>query len=132
MIVRKVTPKALVKKWITALRSKKYKQTTGELKNSESGYCCLGVLCEVAIENGFKIKRNDPKKKPTGYTYRGQLFDSLPPTILQTFLGLNAELGNGDLDINTLADKLVEMNDNKKWSFRSIATYIEKKILPTL
>lgn len=33
--------------WITALRSGKYKQTRGSLKDSE-GYCCLGVLCELS------------------------------------------------------------------------------------
>jgi len=36
--------------WIKALRSGKYKQTTGKLKSIESAYCCLGVLCDIYIE----------------------------------------------------------------------------------
>ena len=33
-------------KWITALKSGKYRQATKMLR-SPRGYCCLGVLCEV-------------------------------------------------------------------------------------
>lgn len=36
--------------WLAALRSGKYKQSGGWLK-SPDGYCCLGVLCEIA---GYK------------------------------------------------------------------------------
>ena len=33
-------------KWIAALLSGEYKQTTGKLYDGK-GYCCLGVLCKV-------------------------------------------------------------------------------------
>lgn len=32
--------------WVAALRSGKYKQTSGRLRHA-GGFCCLGVLCEV-------------------------------------------------------------------------------------
>lgn len=38
------------KKWIAALRSGKYKQTRGQLKNTagtDPKYCCLGVAAEL-------------------------------------------------------------------------------------
>lgn len=35
--------------WVTALRSGEYQQSTGHLRDKE-GYCCLGVLCELAVE----------------------------------------------------------------------------------
>lgn len=38
--------KAHALKWIKALRSGKYKQTTGVLR-SDQGYCCLGVLDQI-------------------------------------------------------------------------------------
>lgn len=38
--------KDIAMKWVEALRSGKYKQTRGTLKNNE-GFCCLGVLCEI-------------------------------------------------------------------------------------
>lgn len=41
----KMNPK-LKAKWIEALRSGKYKQTTKVLKDKK-GYCCLGVLREL-------------------------------------------------------------------------------------
>lgn len=36
-----------LKKWVAALRSGRYKQGTGYLRDNEDLYCCLGVLCEV-------------------------------------------------------------------------------------
>ena len=41
--------------WADALESGRFQQTTGKLRNDE-GYCCLGVLCDLAIENGVAIK----------------------------------------------------------------------------
>jgi len=47
-------------KWIKALRSGKYKQTTGSLKgmdaNGDEAYCCLGVLQEI---QGFDINKGN-------------------------------------------------------------------------
>jgi hypothetical protein len=37
-------------RWINALESGEYPQTTGVLKD-ENGFCCLGVLCEIAVED---------------------------------------------------------------------------------
>ena len=41
-------------KWISALRSGKYQPTTRFLKkfleNGSIGHCCLGVLCEIYLE----------------------------------------------------------------------------------
>lgn len=43
--------------WVKALRSGEYKQTTGALRRSSAtetmpeGYCCLGVLCDIAAKN---------------------------------------------------------------------------------
>lgn len=34
--------------WIKALRSGKYKQGMGFLRDSQDGYCCLGILCDLA------------------------------------------------------------------------------------
>lgn len=37
------------KLWLKALKSGKYKRATGVLKTPR-GHCCLGVLCEVALQ----------------------------------------------------------------------------------
>lgn len=56
-MTKRITPtitmrKADAKKWLNALRSGKYKQTTGTLEDNDfvdgARYCCLGVLqCEL-------------------------------------------------------------------------------------
>lgn len=40
------------KRWVEALRSGKYKQTRGALKDDQ-GFCCLGVLCDLAAQDGI-------------------------------------------------------------------------------
>lgn len=37
--------------WLTALRSGKYQQTQHRLKRDNS-FCCLGVLCDLAVKDG--------------------------------------------------------------------------------
>jgi hypothetical protein len=43
-------------RWVARLESGKDAQTTGYLANN-NGFCCLGVLCEIAVEDGIVIKR---------------------------------------------------------------------------
>lgn len=45
---------AIKKRWLKALRSGEYAQTTGLLRDA-SGYCCLGVLCDV-VKNDKAVK----------------------------------------------------------------------------
>lgn len=48
--------KRIKKLWIKALRSGKYKQGQGQLrrgrKPENAVYCCLGVLCDLAVKAG--------------------------------------------------------------------------------
>ena len=45
--------KAEIKKlWTDALRSGEYKQGYGMLRSKEDEFCCLGVLCELAVKAG--------------------------------------------------------------------------------
>lgn len=39
-------------RWVAALRSGNYAQGRGHLKE-DAGYCCLGVLCELAVADGI-------------------------------------------------------------------------------
>jgi len=56
-----------IQKWVLALRSGEYSQTTGKLQD-EQGYCCLGVACDVFIPDGMK----------TLDTTTGLMFGGLP------------------------------------------------------
>ena len=72
-----------VKLWINALRSGEYKQIKSQLGQEGMGYCCLGVACEVAIQNGLAIER-------TVFPIRGHIdFDGngceLTPTVMEWY-----------------------------------------------
>lgn len=42
--------------WIEALRSGRYQQGRRKLKDvRQRTFCCMGVLCEVAVEAGLKV-----------------------------------------------------------------------------
>ena len=104
--------KTIKKKWLAALRSDKFTQGEGSLKRTQDGtvrHCCLGVLCEAM---GVKWK------KPVGstgyYSYKGSVA-TLPQKIMD----------EAKISLDT-AHKLIEMNDEKKRSFKQIASYIER------
>lgn len=107
--VYKKLPKKFISKWANALRSGKYKQTTGTLKarNSDS-YCCLGVACVIA---------GIPKKEIVGLGMPTELIEEfqkkLPPF-------LREEIGHP-----TALETLATMNDNGT-SFEKIANRIER------
>ena len=102
-------PKAFKTKWLKALRSGDFKQTTGELQDSE-GYCCLGVAC--------RIQHPRMKLEGIGYISKGgfkRLRDVNVPKLIK-----------GE-DENPIASKLAGMNDQGE-SFKTIADYIEKNL----
>lgn len=39
--------------WITSLTNGEYHQGTGELRTVKDEYCCLGVLCDLAVKAGI-------------------------------------------------------------------------------
>jgi hypothetical protein len=56
------------KLWVEALRSGEYEQGQGMLckmlADGTEEYCCLGVLCEVAIAQGVNVRKADPDFDP--------------------------------------------------------------------
>lgn len=47
------------KMWISALLNGEYKQGTNVLANANTNqFCCLGVLCEVAVKKGVVERKN--------------------------------------------------------------------------
>jgi hypothetical protein len=50
--------KSLKKEWLKALRSGKYRKTTGRLRRGTNrqdySYCCLGVLCNIINNRKWK------------------------------------------------------------------------------
>lgn len=109
--------KSVMKKWVKALRSGKYQQTIGSLKNVD-GYCCLGVLCDISKLSKFN---NDAR-----------YFDEeglLPIEVIE-FARITNSAGQFFSNIKTRKvykrlKCLSEYNDRGK-SFKQIADIIEK------
>ena len=104
-------------KWLQALRSGSYRQTSGELANDEgTKFCCLGVLADIQGCT-WKIGRNGEGLVPVNKANRSIVPNSddwLPPTRA------------GGLSHDT-QEALASMNDDGA-SFKKIAAYIEKNL----
>jgi hypothetical protein len=111
-------------KWTAALRSGNYQQGTEYLQmrvDGESYYCCLGVLCELAIEARISVSATEHTSSTRGgYSY--VLYNNgnvgLPPGTVLAW----ARLEEKDMQ------DLIEMNDNKGTSFHGIAKHIDENL----
>jgi hypothetical protein len=116
-------------KWITALRSGEYAQTTHML-NDGKGMCCLGVLCDIYS------KEKDVDwvfKKPhmnTSFLRGHMLGDSVSlPYEVVVWAGLRS--GNPELSFQTLDEEyspddanIAALNDECNLNFNQIADVI--------
>jgi len=125
---------ALKAQWVAALRSGHYEQGACSLKKIQAGvtvHCCLGVLCEVLVQNGSDLVERVTIDDGDGdIAYREVFFrqkDFSGDLILNTTdltdvtrheLGMKAKI----------METLMGMNDSGKHDFESIADYIEKKL----
>lgn len=125
-------------KWVAALRSGDYKQGRGRLQN-EDGFCCLGVLCDVAA-----------KEEPLTYKWEkhgGNNPIMLTPTgsygITEIPKHLSHELGLVNSGGNAITDPTVDyitkdgilrntylsaLNDEYRLSFNELADLIEAQL----
>jgi len=133
--------KEVMVKWVKALRSGKFKQGTGTLKqfNSKGAaqHCCLGVLCELYNQEMKKNKKkmlsetiwDNDSDFSHGYCRLGGKKEDLPKEVMD-WAGIENSMGkfypnyydkNLFLGENCLAD----LNDHGK-KFNAISNIIEK------
>src|SRR4051812_8813302 len=99
----------VAKKWVDALRSGKFKQGRSSLTQKHPDgtltHCCLGVLCELAVEAGilqpafeYDELPSDPTpvKRMAYATERGTEYQWLPIEV-QKWAGIANERGSCDL-----------------------------------
>lgn len=115
------------KLWVEALRSGKFKQTTGRLAAKGHKFCCLGVACEVAIANGVKVKKEKPESDDGDIMYDGS--DDVLPVSVQKWLGLKNIAGTFAHQLEEFPNmfSLIDMNDTGHMKFKEIADVIESK-----
>jgi hypothetical protein len=105
------------RRWIEALRSGKYEQTTRVLHRANDGFCCLGVLCDLL----------DPTRWGTPYT----IIDKNSSILAQRWDSYASRIAPEkriEVGLDELAeDDLMCMNDNGR-SFSEIADYIENEL----
>lgn len=135
----------VMKKWVKALRSGKFKQGQGTLKQfnkqGQTQHCCLGVLCELYNQ---EMKKNKKKTLPEkvydndsdfsyGYCRFGGKKEDLPKEV-KNWAGIRDSLGKFKTPTD-IADEchwfddgeicLADLNDIGK-KFKTIANIIEK------
>lgn len=120
---------------VAALRSGKYPQGRGMLKQvtpdgTALGYCCMGVMCEVAMEHGVAIETalvpvNDAVSKVT--------FDGGTAFLRGNVIGWLGVGNNGELDRDLVIGKdgneeitAAFANDQLGWDFLRIAASMEE------
>lgn len=83
--IPKMTPEVKVW-WLEALRSDRFRKGQGNLRAIDPNdgltyHCCLGVLCEVAIEHGLDLDVQFASDKRTAY-FQGEAL-LLPDEVVQ-------------------------------------------------
>lgn len=117
--------------WIAALLSGTYKKTLGRLhrllggKKGQDRWCCLGVLCDLAIRNGVAVPVTSSEEQEMRY---GREFDGMSD-YLPGPVKLWAGLASGNPEV--YGDSLSNHNDGaglvrvaKGRTFRTIAAMI--------
>lgn len=108
--------KSVKQMWVEALESGKYRQAREELKvtdwSKHAAYCCLGVLCNLAVKNGVCTKED-------AFSTNG---DNELPRIVYKWAGLtspNPIIGDRSA---------IVLNDADRLSFKEIAKEIRKNL----
>lgn len=118
--------KEVIRKWVQALRSGEYKQGKDMLKGSDGCFCCLGVLCDLAVKEDVIASRETDKD---GYTFFGRENEEyVLPSDVVDWVGLDSD--NPDIsDTNGKRDAITFWNDTVGKSFIELADMIEKEFL---
>ena len=109
-------------KWVEALRSGEYSQGKFKLYNGRS-YCCLGVLCNLYMNEKNETWCYLPGGGSDNYYCNGE--SELLPVAVMDWAELNS--GNGDplVNVDVEIKSLAELNDTLKYTFAEIADVIE-------
>lgn len=112
--------------WVNALRSGEYQQGYGYLKTvyqGETRFCCLGVLCDLAIKAGVDVEVEEDSADTYSYTYDGE--NARLPRSVTEWAGVD---NNPTVNTKNQSYALTRVNDNLNYSFAKIANLIERDL----
>lgn len=114
-------------RWVQALRSKKFTQAQSQLRRKDRegalSHCCLGVLCELAVEDGVAVRTYEGYTGTYDKTREGT---SLLPPVVMEWAGLRHQTGRVPGFKYGIDKHLTELNDADKYTFDQIADVIEE------
>jgi hypothetical protein len=123
--------------WVNALRSGKYEQGSEKLR-SVTGYCCLGVLCDLYSQEHntqWEFRGNEETNlQPMDYWYFDEHSEFLPESVMNwaelkthnPIVRVDVE-DNDDEDNWSYTDHLSDVNDSG-YNFSQIANLIEAQL----
>lgn len=124
-------------RWVAALRSGEYKQGYSVLRDGQERYCCLGVLSEIAVQDGVIAPATmdfvpdcSISGTPVSYAYGRMRHGTVLPDEVVEWAGLSSEnptVQMSDYDYGPFRDSLAEINDAEH-SFEYIADLIEAQL----
>lgn len=130
-------------RWLEALRSGDYPQTRRRLAD-DNGYCCLGVLCEIAVEDGIVTKGtaggSDDGIVYTSATDSADFEFSVLPVAVFEWAGMTGPNPGMDLTLEDIPEhardiafegtgyNLADLNDTLRMDFSEIAFVIEEQL----
>lgn len=122
----------IAKIWVDALRSGKYDQGISVLRDKDNKFCCLGVLCELAVKEGIidtPVLMDDNREY---YIYEKHSYGVLPNNV-QEWAGMKNSNGRytDTFDSNGNYVQILALyihNDRDKMNFNQIADIIEQNM----
>lgn len=106
--------------WTAALRSGRFNQGFYQLAADDS-YCCLGVLCEIAVQEGVidtATELNGEKRYGSQKTY-------LPQQVVDW---ADLESRSPQVEVSEGSRSLSSLNDSRFYDFNKIANLIERNL----
>lgn len=106
-------------RWTTKLRSGEYRQGKSALRKrgvEQDSFCCLGVLCEIAVEDGKVHRSETPEAVGWNYSYDEE--SAVLPLALEYSSGINPGA----------RQELMDMNDVQGKTFSEIADWIDANL----
>lgn len=116
--------KDIKSQWVDALRSGKYTQGRGALRDKNDHFCCLGVLSELAAEAG--VVEASQISKRNGWNY---IDVTGPATYSYTqIIGAVAQWAGMDEVERVFCNQTLASDNDSGMSFDDIADKIEQEL----